>query len=524
MTDVDPTCAVEPPCTVTPPSLYGGQPESNFTVSVTPDPPTASWSASSPVPWVEFPGCTFPLTGPQTVPVRIVTNADAFRETTITFGTTPLVVKQEGVEVAPIPPEPEPGPDPDAPYTACSDRDPRPKPPLPVLGPAGCLFSDPAFGTPMLRVTDATLGGSSWRVPSNAHLAAWNADSSKFVAVGPGGTRVFGFDAETWTVTPLDVVSSQCEPCWSRTDPHVLYVVGGPISRTIQAITFDGDAIAHKVDVLDLDTLGLALDEPRTYVGGLLTSDSSIVVFFGGDGQDRHCYVGQLPEGAHAFAGLVDTRAIGAGFLLHSAAVDLSGRFIALYPTNAQPSQTVILDTQQRTSTPPTRSPGGHDSLGYGWWVNADSGEQAWDAAQWQLRPLDALDARVDLITPPLTPKVVYLSEHSTWNNARPDTLRPVISATFRFNEESADWRALDDEVIAIATTGPSTVYRFCQHRSDSRDEANPAATYFWYQPIINVSPNGRWAIFTSNWEKTLGDDPGDVGRSRQDVFLVELR
>jgi hypothetical protein len=37
------------------------------------------------------------------------------------------------------------------------------------------------------------------------------------------------------------------------------------------------------------------------------------------------------------------------------------------------------------------------------------------------------------------------------------------------------------------------------------------------------VSPCGRWALFTSNWEKTLGADPADAGRSRQDVFLVQL-
>jgi hypothetical protein len=184
----------------------------------------------------------------------------------------------------------------------------------------------------------------------------------------------------------------------------------------------------------------------------------------------------------------------------------------------------VFLDSVQRTSTPATRFPGGHDALGYGWWINADSGEQAWDAAQWQSRPLDALDQRTDLITPPLTPKVVYLSEHSTWNNASAAARMPVISSTFRFNNEAAEWRAWDDEVIAIATEGESRVWRFCHHRSDSRDEQNPASTYFWYQPIANVSPDGQWAIFTSNWEKTLGADPNDAGRSRQDVFLVELR
>lgn len=418
-----------------------------------------------------------------------------------------------------------PAPEPVPPYEhACQDRDPRAKPPLPVLGPAGSHFTDPAFGTPMIRVTDATLGGSSWRVASNAHLAGWNADSSRFFLVGPSGAQVFAFDGTT--VRPLGPVKSQCEPCWSRIDANVLYVVGGPWTRTIQAVTMDGDDIGAPVDLFDLDTLGLDLgfdDATRTYVGGIVTSDDSIMVFFGGTGQDRHCYVGLLPIGMTMMAGLLDTRTLGDGFLLHSAAVDRTGQFVALYPTGAQPYQTVFVNPVDQSCTPATLHPGGHDSLGYGWWVNADSGEQEWDAAQWQLRPLSALDDRADLITPVLRPKVVYLSEHSTWNNAVEEELLPVISATFRFNNESADWRAWDDEVIAIATTGPSVVYRFCHHRSDSRDEANSAGTYFWYQPIANVSPDGCWCLFTSNWEKTLGADPGDPGRSRQDVFLVQL-
>jgi hypothetical protein len=41
------------------------------------------------------------------------------------------------------------------------------------------------------------------------------------------------------------------------------------------------------------------------------------------------------------------------------------------------------------------------------------------------------------------------------------------------------------------------------------------------------ISPNGRYAMFTSNWEKTLGPTVGaDVepgGQFRNDVFIVEL-
>jgi len=77
-------------------------------------------------------------------------------------------------------------------------------------------------------------------------------------------------------------------------------------------------------------------------------------------------------------------------------------------------------------------------------------------------------------------------------------------------------------------------VWRFAHHRSDTaRDDldsnGNPIqGTYFWYQPHAVVSPNGRWALFTSNWEKTLGDalsseTESGAGLYRTDVFIVAL-
>jgi len=37
------------------------------------------------------------------------------------------------------------------------------------------------------------------------------------------------------------------------------------------------------------------------------------------------------------------------------------------------------------------------------------------------------------------------------------------------------------------------------------------------------VSPDGRWVLFTSNWDKTLGPDSAE-GTARQDVFVVQSR
>src|SRR5471030_2791304 len=67
-------------------------------------------------------------------------------------------------------------------YSAQSDRISFPKPALPQLGPAGSTFTDPSFGSRMLRVTDANTRpgtpGQSYTTPSAAHQTAWNANST----------------------------------------------------------------------------------------------------------------------------------------------------------------------------------------------------------------------------------------------------------------------------------------------------------------------------------------------------------
>ena len=105
----------------------------------------------------------------------------------------------------------------------------------------------------------------------------------------------------------------------------------------------------------------------------------------------------------------------------------------------------------------------------------------------------------------------------------------PFISATFRFGINTAEWRPWDNEIVAIQTDvgdGSTEVWRFAHHRSNVDNDNDSSVTSFWYTPRPNVSRDGRWVLFTSNWEKTLGTDPeGAPGeKARQDVFLLRLK
>ncbi len=123
-----------------------------------------------------------------------------------------------------------------------------------------------------------------------------------------------------------------------------------------------------------------------------------------------------------------------------------------------------------------------------------------------------------------MTPKEVYIADHTNWSNCDTHMLLPFFSSTYRYGGNADPWRAWDDEILGVTPTPGGPVYRFCHHRSIVDDDVTPVNPYFWYEPIVNVSPDGKWAIFTSNWEKSLGLEPSDPPHHRTDVFLVELK
>ncbi|HET7698415.1 MAG TPA: hypothetical protein VFK57_22060 [Vicinamibacterales bacterium] len=466
----------------------------------------------------------------------------------------------------PPPPPPPPPSDPvtTGPYTAITDRLPRAKPAVPVFGAAGTAIVDPVFGSAVRRITDDRTRpgyvGRSYRSPSSPHQNAWSAAGTKFYVVsGDGSVLPFSFDGATGTAQRIQpsatgdgglVLRFYIEPEFSRVDDALIYGsvsgISGATLRTVDQFSFTTGAYSR---LLDLDTLVSGLS--GTYIGGVASSAGPverIMAFFGGTSQDRHHYVVLFDKANPQSRLLLDTTAgtlngapVSARleFSLHHVAIDRSGRYVMLYPTWADMSstrkaaQSYLWDTATGAFTELgiTALPYGHDAFGYGVSVNQDCCvSTTWDAAQWQFRSLATPLQTRDVITNVLTPKEIYLADHTTWNNARPDQLTPFISGIFRAPTSDTTWRAWDDEIIAVQTDAApgadATVWRFAHHRSDVRADNDASGISFWYEPRPNVSPDGRWVMFTSNWEKTLGTDPtGDAATTkRQDVFVVQLK
>jgi hypothetical protein len=394
-------------------------------------------------------------------------------------------------------------------WTPITDRMTRPKPaPLP-LGPAGFAFVDPVFGAKLWRVTDEkTSSGKSCRMPSNAAVSAWNADSTTFAIIDESMNVVIFQVGNDGVPTQLPaVVGGYTEPAFSYLNPRMLYRVGGHNSLIVQV--WDLSANTH-LDVVDLTVKFPALPLTNTYANAIVTDGDSMVVLFGGAAADLHHYVWHSTTDR-----LLDTLVLPVPFHIHGMMQERSGRYVLLGPT--QPDITAgvaklwIWDMQVNVVTPITKLAGGHCAAGYGELINQDCcTSSSYDGLQYQRRTFVSPDVTHDLFTDAdlPSPKEVFIADHANWRAARPDVVVPFATATFRESGDPTPWRAWDDEVLLIHPI-TKVVQRICHH------QAVHMTGDFWEQPMLHVSPDGKHATFTSNWDGTLG--------GRQDVFLVSL-
>jgi hypothetical protein len=448
-------------------------------------------------------------------------------------------------------------------YRATTSRSVHTKPPLPQVGAAGTRFRDPTFGSSILRVTDGNTRpgspGRSFTAPSAAHQLAWNATSDRFYVRSIDGEFIpYSFDASTMTAARIApsatgdgglVISSQVEPQFSFISPNLLYGSRqDPFNNWPIVQRFDFTTLTY-ADVLNLGAVTTL--SSGTYAGALSSSAAApekLCILFGGSAQDSHFKVavlqasGASPVVLDSLAstvtvdGVASNTNIPLGVYLHHAWMDQSGRYVILYTVNQQPVPYFVWDVDTGTVSPVDRNATGHDATGFRWQINQGCcTTTTYDAAQWELRALSAPANTSDIIDPVLTPEEIYLADHTSWNNAQAGTLVPILSSLYRYfngTYNTTPWRAWDDEIVALQTGqlgSGGAVWRFAHHRSDVTYDGDPTrALYFWYVPNAVISPNGRWAIFTSNWEKTLGlavgSDIQPGGNYRCDVFLVALR
>ena len=82
------------------------------------------------------------------------------------------------------------------------------------------------------------------------------------------------------------------------------------------------------------------------------------------------------------------------------------------------------------------------------------------------------------------------------------------------YNEYSTTPRqgVFHNELVLVKTDGSQNVRRFAHHRSVYAQDV-PGLNNYWNTPRANISKDGRFVAFTSNWG----------GTNRQDLFIVKI-
>lgn len=237
-----------------------------------------------------------------------------------------------------------------------------------------------------------------------------------------------------------------------------------------------------------------------------------------------------------------------AGYNIHAAWLSLDGKTVRV--DNQQGVTTFVWTPGSTHLSACTLGPprdgisgycGGHWVFGYSHIIN--SGGPGPDTSL-LLRPASDLNHLTQLISPEKYPVRPDEDAHWSWNNADPSDSAPVCGA---FNQgrhnlkgdgtENAATNPLlnirqawDREIVCVATTGPSRVWRFAHHRATGAcNDGDNGGSCFAAIAIGNVSQDGKFYLFGSDWEWSLGDRQGgrgcpSSGTCRVDSFIVELK
>jgi hypothetical protein len=418
-------------------------------------------------------------------------------------------------------------------YCARTDRkiEPYPKTP-PVIGPAGAIITDPTFGSRIVRVTDEKSDrrspGGRLTTPAGAIQNSWNAtDTMFYVLTGGGGFLLYDFDPATLAA------HQRGNPRWpwralqfSFANPNLLYGVTEQQPEIEQYDVSNG-----KTSTINDPSKCLSLKSNDRAMAFSVSADDKRFLIVLGPEQDRDyiLYLYDRDKGCRWYNtqtgevggqwGPKGMAALDERYGVHNAHLSKSGKYVMIGRGQGPPgpSKWRIWDVETLQVTVCPSKCAGHQSVGYSHVLNT-GGDHPLAVIE---RPIEHLDSMSQISDAHGSPGYWYDS-HLSWLNADPEDTNPVCLSTYRPSNPATPGTPLDvngpweNEILCMETDGKgSKAWRFAHTYSTAKNG-------FWSQPRGNVSPDGRFYMFTSDWQDQLGKGPD--GKYRTDVFIVELR
>jgi hypothetical protein len=422
-------------------------------------------------------------------------------------------------------------------YSARTDRKTEPyKETPPEIGSAGSVINDPTFGSRILRVTDTKSDlkqpGRPLFTPSSAEQNSWNKTSTMFYVDTAGGSFVlYDFDPAAMKahVAAAPELPWNGEPQFSYSQANILYgvarrepvfeqydVAKGKVSEVNDAskcVKLQGSDTGHALTVSADDNRFAATLGPQ--------QDKNYLVYIYDRAQGCRWYNTQSGEIGGQW-GPKGTISVPDRFLMHNARLAKSGKFVYIVRGGGPGigKGWVVWEIDTMNIGVCDRGCMGHHVMGYSHIVGASGMNHPLNV--WS-RPLTHLADATPIISGLEPAKDFWFDSHYSWNNDDPSDSAPVCFSTYRPTNPDGPGKPLlvtgpwQNEIDCAETDGKdSKIWRFAHTYSTARNG-------FWSQPRGNVSQDGRFFMFTSDWQDQLGKMPnGD--KYRVDVFVVELK
>jgi hypothetical protein len=421
-------------------------------------------------------------------------------------------------------------------HCARTDRrvEPYPKVP-PLLGPAGSIVVDASFGSRILRVTDAKSGPNdrapSFFTPSSAEQNSWNSDTTKFYVTTPGGQFVlYDFDSKNMSAHQRGPIRLSWigEPEFSFRHPNLLYGTTGRSpafqqydASTGRVTTLHEVSSCLKVGPSDLSRAAIPdADDSRWVTAVGPQQDNNYLVYVYDRKQGCRWYNTQTGEIGGKW-GPTGTISIPDRFGVHNVRMSKSGKFVFIARgASTVGREWVIWEVEKMSVVACPTECSGHHVMGFSHILGPSGNNYPMDLL---VRPLGSLDRPSRLISEAAPTNGYWYDMHLSWNNADPEDTNPACLSTYRPSNPGTPGTPLDvsgpweNEILCVEMDGKgSKVWRFAHTYSTAKNG-------FWSTPRGNVSQDGRFFMFTSDWQDQLGRSP-NRSQYRTDVFIVELR
>jgi hypothetical protein len=363
---------------------------------------------------------------------------------------------------------------------------PPPAPPLPA---AGGTFVDPTFGTTIMRLTDASDG--TFNVNSYSYWPCFNKDSTKLWVICKPGAMLYSFDPVNFLVSNKRLLFSNLpngrtpdlnDATWSSSDNDVVFCHDDlklySYNVVSQTYTLVKD-FASDLPPGELLQMSMSRDD-NTFGFTVRNTAENTTGYIAWRRSQNSVYrvdTTQLDEVQVEKNGL---------YLVVKTGVSGSAGAVEVKIINLATRAVVDL-----TDGAPDYAPG-HSDIGHGFVIGGDN---------WNNRLTYRNTA---------TPHTIYsVFDFPDWSigahvSMLGDDEKWILMSTFLANNLPSTG-VFRDELFQIATDGTKRVRRLAHLHSVYRD--------YWDQPRANISRDGRFAVFTSNWGAT----------DRRDVFIVNI-